>query len=151
MADIGLFLKDNTVDIAIQKDIQRDEGLRTAILISLFTDRHVPEDELPSGQTHRRGWWGDMFLEIDKDEIGSKLWLLERSKQTLETESDAEEYVREALQWMIEDGIANNISVEAEFIDRGVLAIRIEIEKPQGVERFSLLWDQEENRIEEDN
>ncbi|MBI4209536.1 MAG: phage GP46 family protein [Deltaproteobacteria bacterium] len=152
MADIGLFLKDNTIDIEIEKeDIQREEGLRTSVLISLFTDRRVEEEELPLGHTHKRGWWGDMFSEIDKDEIGSKLWLLERGKQTLETESDAEEYVKESLQWMIEDGVASNISVEAEFIDRGVLAIRMEIEKPQGEsQRFSLLWDLEENRIGEE-
>ena len=58
-------------------DLQAEAGLDTAILISLFTDARVREDELPPGHTWRRGWWGD-DVEDEPDITGSKLWLLRR-------------------------------------------------------------------------
>ena len=44
--------------------------------------------------------------------IGSRLWLLRRSKLIEnETVRLAEEYIREALQWMIDDGLVLSIDV----------------------------------------
>ena len=53
--------------------------LQTAMLISLFSDRQAaPGDVIPDGSNDPRGWWGD-------NTIGSRLWLLSRSKQTQDT------------------------------------------------------------------
>jgi phage gp46-like protein len=100
-------------------DLVSDHGLKTAALISLFTDRRArDDDELPdSTSTDKRGWWGDLVSpEVEGDEIGSRLWLLSREKTTPETLTRAEQYAKEALQWMIEDGVAASIKVKAERV-----------------------------------
>ena len=102
-------------------DLERDDGLRTAVLVSLFTDRRaapgdVADDEDP------RGWWGDL-LGPEGDRIGSRLWLLDRAKETPDVPVRAEEYVQEALAWMIEDGVADLVEVSAQWLARGRLSI----------------------------
>lgn len=106
-----------------------DTGLESAVLISLFTDRRVRPDDLPPGQTDRRGWWGDTLTP--NDQIGSELWLLDREKQTNETLARAEGYCREALVWLVEDGVARAVDVTAEWIGRGTLGICVSVELPQ--------------------
>lgn len=105
-----------------------DATLRTAILVSLFTDRRAEtDDELPDSTTaDRRGWLGDA-LALDNDRIGSRLWLLKRRKQTEETRLLAEEYCREALAWLVNDGIATSLTVEAAWIASGYLAAQINV------------------------
>ena len=115
-------------------DLAADDGLRTAVLVSLFTDRRAAADELPAGDTDRRGWWGD-GLGQDQDEIGSKLWLLEREKQTPDVLVRAEAYAREALQWMLDDEVAVAVTVHAEWTRRGELGLRVAIQLPDGSSR----------------
>ena len=114
-------------DLAIDAgaaDLAADDGLSTAVLVSLFTDRRTAVEELPDGETRRRGWWGDT-LSPD-DEIGSHLWLLARAKRTPDTLHRAEDYARAALGWLVEDGVAEEVAVRAE--DReGRLLIHIDI------------------------
>ena len=57
--------------------------LKTAVVISLFTDRRVNEEDVPNGELNR-GYWGDMDLP-EGESLGSKLWLLKREKLTPET------------------------------------------------------------------
>ncbi len=111
-----------------------DDTLRTAILISLFTDRRAGlDDELPDGAGgDRRGWVGDALSTVDGDRIGSRLWLLKRRKQTEQTRRDAETWCREALEWLVEDSIATGLTVEAEWIRSGVLACAIGVSLPDG-------------------
>ena len=85
-------------------DLKAEEGLDTAIIVSLFTDARVREDELPPGHTWRRGWWGD-GVDDEPDITGSKLWLLRREKATQEVLVRARGYIREALAWMLRDGV----------------------------------------------
>jgi len=117
----------------------RDDGLTTAVLISLFTDRRAKADDpLPDGND-RRGWVGDAISPVDGDRIGSRLWLLRREKQTEETRRRAEEYAREALAWLIEDGLAARVEVSAEWVARGVLGCLIVIHLAAGgVERLAV-------------
>lgn len=100
-------------DLAIaDDDLVGDEGLHTAILLSLFTDRRAEDDDrLPSEDGDRRGWWADEFAEIEGDQIGSRLWLLDRSARRADVLREAEEFDREALAWMIEDRVTDKIDV----------------------------------------
>jgi len=93
-----------------------DDGLETAVIISLFTDRRArDDDELPDpNNPDKRGWWGDLVAEVEDDQIGSRLWLLERSKTTPDVLVKAKEYAEEALDWLISDGIAKRGEVEVE-------------------------------------
>lgn len=100
-------------------DLASDEGLETAILLSLELDRRAEDsDKLPGGDdADRRGWWGDQFLPVKGDRYGSRLWLLARAKKVPETARDAETYVREATAWMIEDKVLERIDVAVEMTD----------------------------------
>jgi phage gp46-like protein len=105
-----------TFDAALQ-DLGTDEGLETAVIISLYTDARAADDDvLPDlSDTSRRGWWGDLINpESDGDSLGSKLWLLERSSTVADVPLKLEQYVREALQWMLDDGVAIKLNVEVE-------------------------------------
>ncbi|MDD5551219.1 MAG: phage GP46 family protein [Candidatus Omnitrophica bacterium] len=96
-------------------DLEREEGLETSVLISLYTDARVNEDDAPDNPSDLRGWIGDLLPSRD-DNIGSKLWLLDRSKATQENANKAKEYVQQALKWMIEDGVASKIDVVTSIV-----------------------------------
>lgn len=116
MSDIGLFWNsdEQAADFGVKdNDLARDDGLETSVFISLFTDRRAePGDVLPQGETDRRGWWAD---DTD-DKIGSRLWLLKRAKETQDTLDRAKEYIKESLQWMIDDLVTNRIDVSTSFV-----------------------------------
>lgn len=148
------FLQDDgngTFDLNIvRNDIQLDAGLETAIIVSLFTDKRVTIEELPFGETDRSGWWGDLLAELETDKIGSKLWTLAREKKTEKTRTRIIEYVQEALAWLIADGIAESIDVNATYpaAYRESVEIAIAIKKPSGkvTFRYVLNWNAEAAR-----
>lgn len=114
-----------------------DDGLETAITLSLFTDRLADvSDDLPD-DNRRRGWWGDSFAEVNGDLIGSRLWLLSREKQVPAVLQRARDYARESLQWLIDDGIARKVEVDAEFPRRGVITLTVIVHRSvEGPTRF---------------
>ncbi|HBD37518.1 phage GP46 family protein [Cupriavidus sp. UBA2534] len=115
--------------------------LETALLISLFTDRVAePEDVIPDGSNDPRGWWGDEFGTV---KIGSRLWLLDRSKQTQETLQRAYDYIVEALQWMIDDGVVAKFDVYVEWTAAGELGAQVVAYKQDGstvAKAYSWAW-----------
>ena len=142
-------------DIAVSGgDLARDDGLRTAVLISLFTDALArPDDEIPDGTDDRRGWWGNLPLAGEPaDPIGSRLWLLARAKRTEETRRRAQTYAQDALAWMVADGVAAAVTVTAEWAgDRGDhLQLHIVIDRRSGGrtarEAFMVQWNAEAAR-----
>ena len=126
-------------------DLVADDGLRTAVVLSLLTDRRAnPGDVLPDGSDDRSGWWADMLARADGDRFGSRLWLLSREKNLAEVRRRAETYAAEALEWLREDGIANTIEVEAETVATDRLGMKIRIIRTDGQaieERFNNLWE----------
>lgn len=125
-------------------DLATDSGLKTAVIVSLFTDRRAePADALPDGSGDRRGWWADAWPARERDRIGSRLWLLSREKELPEVRRRAEDYAREALQWLIDDRIAQAVRVEATTRDGDILHLRIVIARAGGGEvdmQFNTLW-----------
>ena len=122
-------------------DFDKD-ALLMAVFISLFTDsRFTFEDGDPPVENDRRGWWGDNLLEIAGDADGSLLWLLTRAKIIEpDTLNDAQEYCEQALQWLTEDGVAEDVTVTVERIDIYKLAISIEITRPGEFEKTKYFW-----------
>ena len=129
-----------------------DDGLRTAILISLFSDARAPEEAvLPEDGADRRGWWGDDFAAdgsatgggnaTGRNAIGSGLWLLHRAKITPATLQRAREAAFEALGWLVRDGIASAVDVEVEA-QGSRLAIGVTLDRPQGPgrQRHDFTW-----------
>ena len=73
--------------------------------------------------------------------IGSRLWLLAREKQLPETLRRAEEYAREALQWMTDKGVAQSVRVAGRWDGAGRLLLDVEIDRPRSEKRrYSYLW-----------
>lgn len=117
--------------VMIDSDVASDPGLATAMLLSLFLDRRAqPDDVPPSGDdTDRRGWWADQFAANEGDLIGSRLWLLDRSARRSEVARRAEEYVREATAWFLEDRVASRIDVVTETTTKELL-ISVAAQRP---------------------
>ena len=86
-----------------------NDRLRRAVIISIFTWRRAePDDDTETPM----GWWGDTWPTVQNDRIGSRLYLLQRSKLTEQTAQKPREYIAQALHWMTEDGIADRIDIE---------------------------------------
>lgn len=159
-----------TCDLAMAgTDLLTDDGLKTAVLISLFTDRRAePDDALPDdlpgqpGTGNPRGWWGDWYappqlpailgastpfapgtLPVPADRIGSRLWLLSREKQLQSVVAKAQAYCQEALAWLTDNQIAAQVSVDAEIVAPGILGLQIDILEPSGNTQnyqFQYVW-----------
>ncbi len=160
MTDVALQWADGVADSSVAADdLLAEEGLQTAVVLSLFCHRRAESnDQLPPGETQRRGWWADAFASDISDRTGSKLWLLWREKRTDETLQRAKKYCEEALAWLIEDGVASTVVVAtswasiAALTGSGVnpheyaLVIELEIVRPTGTHesyRYAYNWDRQ--------
>lgn len=147
MADIKSVFVDleHGVDYALEQlGLAEDDGLDTAVIISLFTDRQAePGDSIPDGTDDMRGHWTDSMPEVDGDLIGSRLWLLTREKQLPEVMVRAREYCEEALDWMVQDGVARSVTVTVTNPVEGIMHAQIEIARPDGTAtryQFENFW-----------
>lgn len=146
MSDVKVNYDDLTFDISyVLGDLESDEGLETSILISLFSDARVLEEELPIGENDRRGYWGDTVSDFYNDRTGSKLWLLDRGKSSEQTRTKVQEYARDALAWLLDDGVASALDVKATLVNRERVDLSISIDRPKDRSkffyRFQLVWD----------
>lgn len=143
-------------------DLARDEDLKTAVLISLFSDRRaLIDDVLPDGisiwrgsdgdavpgLSGRRGWWADPTLPAlptgQADWIGSRLWLLSREKWTPAVAERVRFYAEEALTWLLEDGVATALAVEVERTPFQAIQLYVTITRSGGAlwqGRFDWAW-----------
>lgn len=132
----------------IDGDLLREEGLETAVMISLFTDRRAKDGDLLDNPMDKRGWWGDQTSYYSNDQIGSRLWLLERAKAIQPNLVRAKTYITEALQWMLDDKVAQKIVVNTYRVplDRNagdILGFTVEIYKRDGTQEvftFDDVW-----------
>lgn len=123
--------------------LAQEDGLETAVILSIFTDRRAhADDALPSGDD-RRGWWADAYAEVEGDRWGSRLWLLDRSKQMPDVLRKAEEYTQEALRWLIEDRVVQTVQCAAEVVRDGVMGLTVVMtrgKKSSAKFRFEVFW-----------
>lgn len=141
-------------------DIALENPLKTALLISLFSDRLAP-DQLtaqdravgmqPPGSavnatlSPRRGWWGD---SLDSDLIGSRLWQLKRVIRSSSSSvlREIEAVVHEALAWLQADGIVDQITVLASWAadTSSTVSLEISLTEPGAGSgenyQFTLAW-----------
>lgn len=116
-------------------DLALDLTPATPMLIAFGSDRRAePEDELPDGEdllntsgryARRRGWFGDALAG---EAIGSRVWLLNREKETELTRTRCELYLREAFAWA-DDAPGGPAVVSAAWstTQRGTLRARVAI------------------------
>lgn len=114
--------------------------LPRAVIISLFSWRRAnPDDNAPVSM----GWWGDTYPTVTGDRIGSRLWLLGREKVTNDTLNRARDYAIEALQWMLDDGVAARIDVDSQRSGMDEAQLDIAIYQRDGTNwnmRFDEYW-----------
>lgn len=163
------------MDIALAWDVTRAEGdwvikngdlalnssLRSAVLVSLFTDRVAPETlsaldaavglsavsgAAGSATKDIRGWWADAWADTP---IGSRLWQLQRAIKSGQTSlpREVEAICYEALQWMVDDGVAQSVVVAAQFstTNRQAIEFTVTVQEPgrntPQVFLFSWAWE----------
>jgi len=145
-----------TVDIAILQDpttkkfytqlsggdFLTNNSFDTSLTISLFGDKRADASEVPVVH-HRRGWWGNEFNTNDPEfQLGSKLWLLHQARATPSTANKAVDYVKESLQWLIDDGHAQRVNVTS-ALSQNNIQLTITIFREAGVTetRYYDLWE----------
>jgi len=138
---INLFEQAGTVQI-INNDLRRDPTLESSILISLFTDFRADEiDALPDRSGDLRGWWAQI--------IGSKLWLLKRSKITPDLPDKITAYIKDSLQWLINDGVAEDVLINVNIIEPSTIEMEIIVLQPniKDNQLFKYFFNWESQRI----
>lgn len=115
------------------------DPLTRAVVISLFTHRRADPDD---NADVPMGWWGDTWPMVANDRYGSKLWLLQRSKLTNALVNTVRNYMREALQWMQDDGVVSRIDIEIQRTGINELGNKIVLWRRDGPVTISFndLW-----------
>lgn len=124
-------------DIALDgTDLAADKSLASSVLVSLMADRLAEAYEVRPGED-RRGWWADSFA-ADNHRTGSRLWLLEREKHLPSVMVRCKQYCEEALSWLVEDGLADKVTVAvfAPKMSWMVALIKIELARESRSYRF---------------
>ncbi|MEX0424424.1 phage GP46 family protein [Providencia rettgeri] len=117
-------------------DVLSGDDLQSAIIISLFTDGLARSDD-NIDESYRRGWWGDLGSDYN---IGSRLWLLNRQKLTVSVAKQAEDYAREALKWLTDDGVVSYIEVGTQIIYPNRLNMIIRYHRPGDERDLRFFW-----------
>lgn len=149
MADIGLYWDDtnqcvdwkwttkiiNGVEVT---DIDTDNDLESYLILRLFTNRRAESSWTTTA--NKEGWWYDALDE--QGQTGSRLWQLWYLPVTDKAayEARANDFVREALQVMIEDKIADTIDITCTLQGTKQLHISITVTKARDSQSFSYIW-----------
>jgi len=114
-------------------DLAIDETPVTPMLLSIGLDRRAAEDDpLPAGRSDwlveaaegaRRGWAGDA-LDPRGELSGSRLWLLDRAKETETARLLYLMWLEEAVSWTAYE-LDRPAETEAEWLRPGVLGWRV--------------------------
>ena len=137
--DIALKIKKfSEIDIDfLLNDIEGDESLRTAILISLYTDaRHGDQ----------RGWWAS---EEIGEKWGSRLWtVFEEGKVYKDTKVRLKSYGKECIQWMLDYGVIRSVEVEVELTSgKSKMVYKLLPPNDNEMKEFSFYWDEHNKEL----
>lgn len=105
--DFGIY----DIDFDDAGDFLLTEGFESAILMSILGEKRADAAEIPSPR-YRRGDWSNELNDVVDYEIGSKLWLLDMSRNNQETQNKGSEFIVDGLQWMIDDNLIKDIDVD---------------------------------------
>ena len=124
--------------------LHRDPGFETSVVLSLFSDARASRgDVLPGTVENKAGWWGSVLLGR---QFGSKLWLLQRAVLDNTTMRLYEQYSKDALKWMVDDRIAEEITAVAVRVglNRVNLAMTVKRKNNTSVSfRFYVNWEEQ--------
>lgn len=147
MSDIALKAKkDGSFDLDFDeksKDLLLTDSLYNAVAISIGTyarNRNLkPNSAVLDPQIG--GWWADALDPLGT--LGGYLYEAYPGKLTDATISKLKELVAEALEWMIEDGVAKTVDCKVVAEENDIVAVTVAIEKPDGTTddyKYELNW-----------
>ncbi len=130
--------------------LKADKHLATAVVICLFTNKRAYDDDvLPYSHEDRQGWWADS-IDVKREEyereLGSRLWLIQRTKFDDNLRLFVEEEAKAALSVLIEQGAVAKIEVKAvsRYSDYRI-DLYIECYSQDGVliydQKFQIYWE----------
>lgn len=123
---------DASYDIGIENgDFVIDDGLETAAIISLLSDRRADESQIVQPE-FRRGWIGDLVTTLPGYKLGSHLWLAEQSRLTQETLNQVQDYAEKSLRWMLDAGFIIKVEAKASITPEFSILLNTIITSPDG-------------------
>ena len=136
MPDVKLYVGHQGAEILVDRfDVTMDDGLTTAVYLSLFTDAE--------------SWWGDTAQ--DKPILqGSKLGTLKKNNSL--NRGLISSYIRDALAWMVDGGMVEAIDVR--LIEQGPneTHYQIELGEPEqarpAVYLYAVYWQAQRRALE---
>lgn len=137
MADLKLQLnEEKELDLIIENnDFTSDDTINTSIELSITKKRY-------DKTTSQNGWAAEKILPSDRQQ-GSRLYLVMQQPITDQSTNLVNKYVYEALEWLIEDKVAESISVSSERVDTNRIDFSVTITKPNDKEEnfdYYLNW-----------
>lgn len=137
--------KDSTTSLfdvtIVNGDFKLVDSFDTSIDVSLFADERADKSEVPAAEL-RRGWWGNQFGDDINFQLGSKLWLLDQTRNTQDTLNSAIDFAKKSLQWLIDDDHVENIEVLGEQTSTGIrLTVKIFRDQSRVDTKFYDLWE----------
>lgn len=134
------------LSIGSDGDLQSVDDFSTSVDLSILTNRRANSSEVPQA-INRRGWIGDLTPRVQGRKVGSKAWLFEQARRDIDTINGVRDAVQEALQWVIEEGQADRVTIDA--VASGTSGVLVTVEFLVGnnlVKRYFSLWDRTEER-----
>ncbi len=93
---------------ALTEPLSSSQGLEHAALQSILNHGQSTSNDRARMQNNERGGcWSEAFSTL----VGSRNWTLEREKNLPEVRQMAEKFVREALQWMVDEKLLRDVNV----------------------------------------
>lgn len=137
---------DPLVEVNNQGGLQALDDIGTAMLLALFSNARLPDSLVGRGFTpdEQRTYHGNTF-DIDtsegEEELGSRLWELERAPLTIETQRLAEHYAALAIQTLVRQKKISSYDITSE-IDKinNRLNLRIVVYTPSERTFFADIW-----------
>lgn len=126
-------------------DLETGDDLESSIVISLLSwARRADDDPQQAPGTDPMGWWADFLQDDPNDKLGSKLWLASGEKITPNLILQIQQWCKDALRWMVKDGVADSVDVAVTRPDAKTdrLDIVVSVVKPGASEPslYSLNW-----------
>lgn len=107
---------DGIFDLVIEGgDLAVLDGLESALLVSLFSDRRADESEI-GDPMKRRGWIGDLVADDQRDRHGSGLWLFEQARLTDDVVVGLRTEAEQCVDWMQDAGLTTHATATVQAV-----------------------------------
>ena len=127
-------------DLVVENgDFANVTGFETTMVTDIFTDRRADESRVPDAR-RRRGFIGDVLLAEVGRLRGSQMWTLDQARITAETLNDARNFIIEATQYLVDNGVLQSIDVSVTSTYRAI-SVSIEYRIVSGeTRRYEQTW-----------